>query len=309
MRIAHLLSLLLLVAFTTPIRANKRFQPYQLPFSAPVSCDEFLNDESNFGFVSRKTGPELDLKVVGQLIMDQYPVINLDEKSVLSNLQSAVAMASTASDDENQYDHQEEKLGEDVYRRVQKDLLNDIGVKLPKHPLGGFEKDSNPFSVLEEILQVGGIIVDGDLRNGHLRSSETSTTEKAGTMNFYIDKRHFQELFEHKRKWENTPIFAVVDCRADHQPAHTRNYRRRHEYYRKQERTFESHFAFYTMFAVITVFFISRLKLRIDLKVDIGGEVSERRNSTKKSVDNDTAATILDATVINDLEPQAVRVY
>lgn len=297
--LAALLLSLLFLTFTAPVTAGGVIQAQQLPFSASVSCALLdRNSETDYDFVSRRwreTNGHLDseaLSIQAQIIMDQFQLIKIDEGSIMLQLQSAVEMAS------DEYHDEQDQL-QDIYRQARYQL-EENGFQLSNHRYGIEDNLINPFRIPSTIMGANG--PNAVLKTkGNLRNSVSSNPKKGGTIDFYIDKRHLKELLEHKRKWEKTPIFAVVNCKDD-VAAH--GYRH-HRYGQKQETTLESYFSFYTVTAILVAFLVSRLKLKVDLQLNFGNVSDQRRNT---GGDRDETVTV-DAVVINDEEPQAVTVY
>lgn len=294
MRAAAYLSSLLFVTFIVPTRAGEFIQAQKLPFSASASCEEVLdrNHETDYGFVSRRwreTGGRLDspaLDVVAQMVMAQYKVIEIDEGSTMLQMQSAVAMAS----DE---DHDEQNQVGDIFRHAQHELQEN-GFVLSNHRSGIEDDFTNPFAIGNAVDSV--LKTKRNLRNG----AASSNANKDGTIDFYIDKRHLKELLEHKRKWEQTPIFAVVNCNVD-EAVH--GYRHN----QKQETPLEAYYAFYTVTAILVAFLVSRLKLKINFQLDFGEDPDQKRGKADDPVPEPTVT--VDAVVINDEEPVATTVY
>ena len=283
---AYLLSLLL-VAFT-----GRFVQAQQLHFSTRVDCSEVFDDDHGVIPRFRVSAGELnaqDQRIVAQLIMDQFQIIKIDEESIVSQYRSAVAMATDAEHDE------QERLKGFSYRTAQEQLIEN-GYKISENQ-SGMEEDLD----LTSFFLGNGRLISLSGTNGHLRNRGISTSKQDGTIDFFMVKNHLQQFVQKKRQWEDIPIFAFVDCKID-EAAHSYQHNER---FRKQEQIRESHYVFYTMASVLVVFLISRLKIKIDFKLNIG-EVSDPREG--KIDDLDPTVTV-DAILINNDEPQAVTVY
>lgn len=280
---------LLLVAFTGRfVEAHAQ----QLHFSTRVDCNELFDDHHDTIPRWRTTAGDLDAqdrRIVAQLIMDQFQMIKIDEESIVSQYRSAVTMATHAEHDA------QEQVERSPYHTAQEQLIEN-GYKISEHQ-SGKEEDLD----LASFFLGNARFISLPGTNGHLRSRGISTSKQDGTIDFFMDKNHLQQFVHKKRKWDDIPIFAVVDCKID-EAAHSYQH---HERYRKQERIRESYYVFYTMASVLVVFLISRLKVKIDFKLDIG-KVSDPREG---KIDDPDPTVTVDAILINSDEPQAVIVY